>query len=81
MPQYPGEWTGDAPLAGQPGQVVITGMSATSAFGRGTGPLLAGALSGRPAFGPVRRFGVDGRRARAAAELAGPVVLADSSRP
>ena len=77
MPQYPGEWTGDAPLAGQPGQVVITGMSATSAFGRGTGPLLAGALSGRPAFGPVRRFGVDGRRARAAAELAGPVVLAD----
>jgi 3-oxoacyl-[acyl-carrier-protein] synthase II len=62
---------------GEPGQVVITGMSAASAFGRGTGPLLAGALSGQPAFGQVRRFGVDGRRATAAAELQGPVVLAD----
>ena len=66
-----------APGAGEPPQVVVTGMSATSAFGRGTGPLLAGALSGRPAFGPVRRFGVDGCRATAAAELAGPVGLAD----
>jgi 3-oxoacyl-[acyl-carrier-protein] synthase II len=62
---------------GEPGQVVVTGMSATSAFGRGTEALLAGALSGRPAFGLVRRFGVDGHRATAAAELEGPAVLAD----
>jgi 3-oxoacyl-[acyl-carrier-protein] synthase II len=61
----------------EPGQVVITGMSATSAFGRGAGPLLTGALSGRPAFRPVRRFGIDGRRATAAAELEEPLVLAD----
>jgi 3-oxoacyl-[acyl-carrier-protein] synthase II len=66
-----------APGAGESGQVVITGMSATSAFGRGTAPLLTGALSGQPAFGPVRRFSVDGRRATAAAELEGPAVLAD----
>jgi 3-oxoacyl-[acyl-carrier-protein] synthase II len=65
------------PPASDPGQVVVTGMSATSAFGRGTGPLLTGALSGRPAFGPVRRFGTGGRRATAAAELEGSVVLAD----
>jgi 3-oxoacyl-[acyl-carrier-protein] synthase II len=60
-----------------PREVIITGMGASSAFGRGTGPLLTGALSGRPAFGPVRRFGVDGHRATAAAELEGPAVLAD----
>jgi 3-oxoacyl-(acyl-carrier-protein) synthase len=66
----------DAAPGTEPRQVVITGMSATSAFGRGTAPLLAGALSGQPAFGPVRRFGVDGRRATAAAELQGPVALA-----
>ena len=65
------------PGAGESRQVVITGVSATSAFGRGTAPLLAGALSGQPAFGPVRRFSVDGRRATAAAELEGPAVLAD----
>jgi 3-oxoacyl-[acyl-carrier-protein] synthase II len=63
--------------AGEPGQVVVTGMSATSAFGRGTGALLTGALSGQPAFGPVRRFAVDGHRATAAAELEGPMALAD----
>ncbi|MCW2932441.1 MAG: 3-oxoacyl-[acyl-carrier-protein] synthase [Actinomycetia bacterium] len=57
--------------------VVVTGVSATSAFGRGSGPLLAGALSGQPAFSPVRRFGVDGRRAKAAAELDDPAGLAD----
>jgi 3-oxoacyl-[acyl-carrier-protein] synthase II len=66
-----------APGTGESRQVVITGMSATSAFGRGTAPLLTGALSGQPAFAPVRRFGVDGRRATAAAELEGPAVLAD----
>jgi len=66
-----------APGAGESRQAVITGMSATSAFGRGTAPLLAGALSGQPAFCPVRRFSVDGRRATAAAELEGPAVLTD----
>src|ERR1051326_1996664 len=60
-----------------PTPVVITGMSATSAFGRGTAALLTGALSGQPAFGPVLRFSVDGRRTKAAAELPGPVALAD----
>jgi 3-oxoacyl-(acyl-carrier-protein) synthase len=52
-------------------------MSATSAFGRGTDPLLAGALEGRPAFGPVGRFSVERRRAKAAAALPGTPVLAD----
>lgn len=61
----------------EPRQVVITGLSATSAFGRGAAPLLAGALAGEPAFGPVRRFGVAGRRTKAAAQLDGPVVLTD----
>jgi 3-oxoacyl-[acyl-carrier-protein] synthase II len=52
-------------------------MSATSAFGRGTGPLLAGALGGQPAFAQARRFSVAHRRAKAAAELPGTPVLAD----
>lgn len=58
-------------------RVAITGISATSAFGRGTEPLLSGALDGRPAFGPVGRFSVERRRAKAAAELPGTPVLAD----
>jgi 3-oxoacyl-[acyl-carrier-protein] synthase II len=57
--------------------VAITGIGVTSAFGRGTGPLLAGALSGQPAFGPAGRFSVARRRAKAAAELPGKPVLAD----
>ncbi len=61
--------------AGQ-AQVAVTGMSVTSAFGRGPQPLLAAALAGRPAFGRVGRFGVDGCRAQAAAELPGTPVLA-----
>jgi 3-oxoacyl-[acyl-carrier-protein] synthase II len=61
----------------EPAQVVITGVSATSAFGRGAGPLLAGALDGRPAFGPVGRFSAERRRAKAAAELPGRPALAD----
>jgi len=56
--------------------VVVTGIGVTSAFGRGTEPLLAAALSGRPAFGQARRFSVERRRAKAAAELAGAPVLA-----
>lgn len=66
----------DLPSA-PPDRVVITGMSATSAFGRGTEPLLAGALGGRPAFAPVGRFSVQRRKAKAAAELPGNPVLAD----
>jgi 3-oxoacyl-[acyl-carrier-protein] synthase II len=65
----------DSPTAAA--RVAITGMSATSAFGRGTGPLLAGALGGQPAFGPAGRFSVQRRRAKAAAELPGNPVLAD----
>ena len=66
-------------IADAPGgdRVVITGLSATSAFGRGTESLLAGALGGRPAFAPVGRFSVQRRRAKAAAELPGNPVLAD----
>lgn len=58
-------------------RVAITGIDATSAFGRGTGQLLAGALDGQPAFGLAGRFSVAGRRAKAAAELPGRPVLAD----
>jgi 3-oxoacyl-(acyl-carrier-protein) synthase len=57
--------------------VAVTGIGATSAFGRGTEPLLAAALSGRPAFGQAHRFSVERRRAKAAAELPGAPVLAD----
>jgi 3-oxoacyl-(acyl-carrier-protein) synthase len=66
----------DAPAAAS-ARVAITGIGATSAFGRGTDPLLAGALSGRPAFGQPARFSVERRRAKAAAELPGDPVLAD----
>jgi len=47
--------------------VAITGMAVTSAYGRGCAALLSGVLSGRPAFGPVTRFDVSGRRAGVAA--------------
>jgi 3-oxoacyl-[acyl-carrier-protein] synthase II len=67
---------GDAPAAAS-ARVAITGMSATSAFGRGTDPLLAGALSGRAAFAQATRFSVQRRRAKAAAELPGNPVLGD----
>jgi 3-oxoacyl-[acyl-carrier-protein] synthase II len=66
----------DQPAAA-PDRVAITGISATSAFGRGTEPLLAGALDGQPAFAPAGRFGVQRRRAKAAAELPGNPVLDD----
>lgn len=68
--------TGEAPTAAS-APVAITGMSATSAFGRGTDPLLAGALRGRPAFGQATRFSVERRRAKAVAELPGNPVLGD----
>ena len=56
-------------------QVELTGMAVTSAFGRGLEPLMAGALEGRAAFGPVRRFDVAGRRAQVAAALPGAPAL------
>jgi 3-oxoacyl-[acyl-carrier-protein] synthase II len=63
--------------AGGPPQVVITGMSATTASGRGLGAVAAGVLAGTPAFGQVGRFSAERRRTRIAAELPGSPVLAD----
>jgi 3-oxoacyl-[acyl-carrier-protein] synthase II len=51
--------------------VVVTGAAAASAYGRGTGALLAGVLSGQPAFAPVQRFDVSARRVRFAATMPG----------
>ncbi|HEX4091183.1 MAG TPA: beta-ketoacyl synthase N-terminal-like domain-containing protein [Trebonia sp.] len=51
-----------------PGQVVVTGAAVLSAYGPGTDALLAGVLSGRPAFAPVQRFDVSAHRVGAAAE-------------
>src|ERR1700722_18497837 len=63
------------------GAVVVTGAAALSAYGRGTEALLAGVLTGRPAFAPVRRFDTEGRRATAAATMPGsPDLLAEVSR-
>ncbi|MFI0897418.1 beta-ketoacyl synthase N-terminal-like domain-containing protein [Streptomyces sp. NPDC020983] len=60
-----------------PEEVVLTGVGVLSAFGVGTGPLMAAVLAGRPGFAPVRRFGVAGRRAGHAAAHPGSPVLAD----
>jgi 3-oxoacyl-[acyl-carrier-protein] synthase II len=63
------------------GAVVVTGAAGLSAYGRGTEALLAGVLTGRPAFAPVRRFDIEGRRATAAATMPGsPDLLAEVSR-
>jgi 3-oxoacyl-[acyl-carrier-protein] synthase II len=59
------------------GQAVITGMAATTAFGRGLAPVLDGVLAGTPAFRGVTRFSPEPCRARAAAELPGRPVLAE----
>jgi 3-oxoacyl-[acyl-carrier-protein] synthase II len=59
------------------GPAAITGMAATTAFGRGLGPVLDGALAGSPAFRPVTRFTPRHCRAQAAAELPGRPVLAE----
>ncbi len=66
----------DAP-SGRPTPVVVTGVAAASAFGRGVGPLLDAACAGRPAFRPVTRFDVSGLRARHAALLDRPGTLLD----
>jgi 3-oxoacyl-(acyl-carrier-protein) synthase len=64
-----------------PGAAVITGTGVASAYGRGTEALLAGALSGRPAFAPVRRFDVTARRAGVAATMPGsPALLTEVTR-
>ena len=63
------------PRPGGPRPVVVTGMAATSAFGRGTGPLVEAALAGTPGFAPVRRFNVDQRRVTVAATMPGSPVL------
>ena len=48
-------------------EAVLTGAGAVTAYGRGSPAMMAGLLSGRPAFGPVDRFDVSARRAKAAA--------------
>jgi 3-oxoacyl-(acyl-carrier-protein) synthase len=57
--------------------IAITGMGAACALGRGTGALLAGILSGRPAFTPVTRFDAARCRVQVAAQLPGSPTLAD----
>lgn len=59
------------------GPVAISGLAAVSAFGRGTGPLLAAALAGGSAFRPVDRFDVSRRRVRVAATMPGTPTLLD----
>ncbi|MGI8665166.1 MAG: beta-ketoacyl synthase N-terminal-like domain-containing protein [Jatrophihabitans sp.] len=49
--------------------VGIAGLAVLSALGRGAEPQLAGVLAGVPAFAPVLRFDVSGRRVGVAATL------------
>ena len=58
-------------------QVVITGLSVLSAFGRGADALLDRAFGGTTAFVPVSRFDTRQRRSGVAATLPGAPVLAD----
>src|SRR5690348_8187513 len=63
------------------GEVVVTGAAAASAYGRGTGALESGMLSGRPAFAPVQRFDVSAPRVRFAATMPGlPGLLTEVTR-
>lgn len=57
--------------------VVLTGTAALSAFGPDAGALAAGVAAGIPAFRPVERFDVSGRRTGVAATMPGSPVLAD----
>jgi 3-oxoacyl-(acyl-carrier-protein) synthase len=50
-------------------EVGLSGLAAVSALGRGEDALLAGALAGASAFGPVQRFSVDNHRVKVAATL------------
>jgi 3-oxoacyl-[acyl-carrier-protein] synthase II len=64
-----------------PGSVAVTGAAVLSAYGRGTEALLAGVLSGQPAFSPVQRFDVTPRRVGVAATMPGdPELLTELSR-
>jgi 3-oxoacyl-[acyl-carrier-protein] synthase II len=54
----------------------VSGLAVLSAFGPGADPLLAAALAGRPAFAPVGRFDVSGRRVKVAACAPGSPDLA-----
>jgi 3-oxoacyl-(acyl-carrier-protein) synthase len=56
---------------------VLTGVAAVSAYGRGNQALLDGVRAGRPAFAPVTRFDVSGRRVRVGALLPGSPSLLD----
>jgi 3-oxoacyl-[acyl-carrier-protein] synthase II len=59
-----------------PRQVVLTGMSAVAACGRGLDSIGEAVLSGRPAFREVDRFNPGPCRTRVAAQLPGSPVLA-----
>lgn len=52
-------------------RIAVAGMAVLTAFGRGTGPLLDAAWSGRSGFAPVDRFDVHDRRVRVAATAPG----------
>jgi 3-oxoacyl-(acyl-carrier-protein) synthase len=60
-----------------PGEVVLTGAAVLSAFGRGMTALADGLDAGTPAFQPVDRFDVTGRRVGVAAAMPGSPVLTD----
>jgi 3-oxoacyl-[acyl-carrier-protein] synthase II len=60
-----------APARKGAGTAVVTGTAALSAYGRGTDALLAGVMSGKPAFAPVQRFDVTRRRVGVAAAMPG----------
>jgi 3-oxoacyl-[acyl-carrier-protein] synthase II len=63
------------------GAAVLAGVAVASAYGRGTEALLAGVLSGQPAFSPVQRFDVTARRTSVAATMAGsPALLTEVTR-
>ncbi|HEY2575422.1 MAG TPA: beta-ketoacyl synthase N-terminal-like domain-containing protein [Streptosporangiaceae bacterium] len=57
--------------------MLITGLGAACALGRGTDALLAGILGGEPAFGPVTRFDTTRCKVKVAAQLPGSPALAD----
>ncbi|HEU4425533.1 MAG TPA: beta-ketoacyl synthase N-terminal-like domain-containing protein [Pilimelia sp.] len=67
----------DGRRGGDGGGAVISGLAAVTASGRTAEHVLAAAVRGEPAFGPVRRFDVSGRRVGVAATLPGSPVLAD----
>lgn len=50
-------------------RVVLTGMGAVSAFGRGRGPLTEACFAGRNGIGPISRFDPQGLPVHVAAEL------------